>query len=208
MSKGYPQLGDSYNMLLQAMIGVSPSDIIEQSEKHGQQELIRSEVLPRKINYGSREQFEAMGIIYGENADDLFVYVTLPEGWSKQETDHSMWSNLVDDRGRERASIFYKAAFYDMDAFISITRRFSLTVRPVKGWEDRHGEWGCFITDCKQEICQVGTLEPEPEYHGTSGSERQVWLNWTEGKDALAQFGKDYLNENMPDWENPLAYWD
>jgi len=62
-----------------------------------------------------------MGIVFGEKVDDLFTSVTLPEGWHKEATEHAMWSKLIDDQGRERASIFYKAAFYDRSAFMSIT---------------------------------------------------------------------------------------
>jgi hypothetical protein len=36
-------------------------------------------------------------------------------------SDHAMWSYLVDELGRERVSIFYKAAFYDRSAHMSLT---------------------------------------------------------------------------------------
>jgi hypothetical protein len=48
--------------------------------------------------------------------------VSLPPGWKVVPTDHSMWSDLVDAKGEKRASIFYKAAFYDRDAFIRIEK--------------------------------------------------------------------------------------
>lgn len=92
---------------------------IEASEARGQRELVESTQLPSKIR--GREELEAMGIKFGEPcADDpLFCDAELPAGWKKRATDHSMWSELVDNEGEVRARIFYKAAFYDRDAFIS-----------------------------------------------------------------------------------------
>lgn len=93
---------------------------IEAQEARGQRELVNSEVLPAK---GDWEQLEALGVKRGEPVagDRLFVHAELPAGWKKQATDHSLWSDLVDETGKKRASIFYKAAFYDRDAFFRAT---------------------------------------------------------------------------------------
>ena len=105
-----------------ALIAATPGGI-EAQEARGQQEFAANSTLPRSgnsWNSSCREQLEEMGIVFGEDVDDLFVEVKLPEGWKKVPTDHSMWTDLVDEKGRKRASIFYKAAFYDMSAHISI----------------------------------------------------------------------------------------
>jgi len=105
-----------------ALIAATPGGI-EAQEARGQQEFAANSTLPRKgdsWNASCREQLEEMGIVFGENVDALFVEVQLPEGWKKIPTDHSMWTDLVDEKGRKRAAIFYKAAFYDMSAHISI----------------------------------------------------------------------------------------
>ncbi len=60
-----------------------------------------------------------MGIEFLQEADDLFVFAILPDGWKKQATDHDMHSELIDDKGVVRARIFYKAAFYDRSASIT-----------------------------------------------------------------------------------------
>ena len=39
-----------------------------------------------------------------------------------------MWSDLVDDKGRKRTSIFYKAAFYDRSAHIGVNRRYGISI--------------------------------------------------------------------------------
>lgn len=99
---------------------------VEAQERQGQQELLRSEQLPRKINGlvqeagDARRQMEALGFVFGEPTDDLFCKATLPEGWSREGSEHAMWSHIVDERGAKRVAIFYKAAFYDRDAFMSL----------------------------------------------------------------------------------------
>lgn len=100
--------------------GGSPREIVAQ-EARGQSELVNSAALPTQIR-GDRAILESAGVIFGEpNPEDpLFCDVTLPAGWMKRSTEHPLWSDLVDDQGTVRARIFYKAAFYDRDAFMSI----------------------------------------------------------------------------------------
>jgi hypothetical protein len=95
---------------------------IEAQEARGQLDFVASETLPKEMLHGcTREKLEEMGIRFGDDVDDLFVSVELPDGWEKRPTDHSMWSELVDDKGVVRANIFYKAAFYDRNAHISLS---------------------------------------------------------------------------------------
>jgi hypothetical protein len=106
------------------------TDFILAQEAAGQKALVRSEALPSK---GDWDSLEAMGIVKGESVDDLFCHATLPDGWSKVASNHSMWSYLKDERGLTRASVFYKAAFYDRDAFVRATkaRFFSSKYEPL-----------------------------------------------------------------------------
>jgi hypothetical protein len=61
----------------------------------------------------------SLGFTFGDpDPDDpLFMPATLPEGWKREPADHDMWSYVVDDLGRQRAAVFYKAAFYDRKAY-------------------------------------------------------------------------------------------
>lgn len=73
----------------------------------------------------ARETLETAGVKFGEvvEGDSLFQYVELPVGWKKQGTDHDMWSSLHDENGKEVATIFYKAAFYDRRAHLGLSRK-------------------------------------------------------------------------------------
>jgi hypothetical protein len=97
------------------------TNFIECQESAGQRSLVNSAVLPFK---GDWEALKKMGVMVtsSDSAADLFYECTLPDGWQKKATDHSMWSELLDQNGLVRASIFYKAAFYDRDAHIDIVK--------------------------------------------------------------------------------------
>lgn len=109
----------------------NPSRYIEEMEADGQRQLVNGTDLPAK-GYDVKE-FEAVGFTFGEpdKRDPLFRPATLPEGWKREGSDHSMWSYIVDQLGRRRVSIFYKAAFYDRDANMRLETRYGYLRRVV-----------------------------------------------------------------------------
>ena len=94
---------------------------IEAQEKAGQALLVASANMPKSMS-PSREAFEALGFVFGTEVDELFLKAKLPPGWTRAATDHSMWSTIVDEKGRKRVEIFYKAAFYDRRADAHIVK--------------------------------------------------------------------------------------
>lgn len=118
---------DPFIHLLGAMSD-GTSGYIEGMEAAGQRQLVNSDRLPTRINTYDRSQaealveFEALGFTFGDPDpnDPMFRPATLPDGWKREGSDHAMWSYIVDQHGRRRVSIFYKAAFYDRDAFMSL----------------------------------------------------------------------------------------
>lgn len=109
---------DYMSVLFETMITGDSGRAIENQEKRGQTVFVGSQTLP--IKYLPRAELDALGFVFGEPVDDLFISCQFPVGWSKRSTDHSMWSELVDPEGNVRGSIFYKAAFYDRDAFMRL----------------------------------------------------------------------------------------
>lgn len=98
------------------------NDAIPKQEKEGQKSFVTSETLPTDIRESEKQTLENFGLKFGEKVqgDPMFQHVELPEGWKKIPTDHSMWSDLVDEKGKVRANIFYKAAFYDRSAHLRL----------------------------------------------------------------------------------------
>ncbi|TSD48561.1 hypothetical protein FFI94_022110 [Rhodococcus sp. KBS0724] len=103
---------------------------IEGMEAAGQAQLVHSDVLPAEAandynSEGGTDQWpllEALGIVRGEPVagDPLFVHATLPDGWTREASEHAMHSYLLDARGVRRVAIFYKAAFYDRRADLRV----------------------------------------------------------------------------------------
>lgn len=102
---------------------------ITDMESAGQKQLVNSDRLPVEVESSDGDApFLALGFTFGapDPSDKLFRPATLPAGWSRQASDHSMHSSIVDEHGRERVNIFYKAAFYD--------RRASMYLNTVTGY--------------------------------------------------------------------------
>lgn len=97
-----------------AVVASTPGGI-ERQEKAGQTALVNSTNMPAEM-CPSKAAFEELGFQFGAPVDELFLTAILPAGWSRQAADHSMYSFIIDDDGRQRVEIFYKAAFYDRRA--------------------------------------------------------------------------------------------
>jgi len=184
-------------VMIDAALGGNSGDAIERQEARGQQDFVNSTQLP--VKGSNDEAFTKMGIRFGVAVEgELFRHADLPECWSKQPTEHSMWSKLVDRNGNERAEIFYKAAFYDRRAHMRACRRFS--VRHDYEYENKNeGELRICVFDMwggKETV--VFTAEDS----FTKREER-----W-EKDDGLTNQCKAWLVENYPEWEDASACWD
>lgn len=183
---------------MENFIAASTPGGIEAQEAAGQHTFVANSTLPIEILCSSRRALELMGIAFGENADDLFVNVTLPEGWTKRKTDHSMWSEVLDNLGRPRIAVFYKAAFYDRKAHMQLIPRYTYSAYNAcneKGDSvdrDAVTHFKVVLRDAGQEIKVFGIWE-KSDYESSYRIEAEA-MSW--------------LNENYPEWQNPMAYWD
>ena len=116
------QQDDMIWAFLEALRIGNAGQAIENQEAKGQSDEAARQTLPREILGGERADFEALGFVFHDNADDLFVHVIFPDGWKKVPTEHSMWTDIVDANGAVRGAIFYKAAFYDRRAHVSLNK--------------------------------------------------------------------------------------
>lgn len=154
---------------------------IEASEARGQAELVRSSVLPAQMG-DQRAAFEALGFRFGEpvDGDPLFIHALLPPGWSKAPSDHDMWSHVLDEKGRKRAAVFYKAAFYDRRANMSLVRRYSIE---------------CEYSKPSYDIVRVWVAD------GATGDE--IWSQAGGTREAA----RAWLDANRPDHRDVVASW-
>lgn len=215
-----------------AMEGENPSKAIENQERRGQQNVLVNLLLPKLVNssgmwdviskgvssdmsYEERKeittknnleytkaQYEKMGIIILSEYDDLFYNVELPVGWAIRATEHSMWNELLDDTGRKRADFFYKAAFYDRDAFINFTTRFHIKVEHTAPADSRYEVWRS--SDFIGRVMDGNNIVIETETVPSTGDYTKDDKIKGELRDTL----KTYMNNNYPDYEDINAYWD
>jgi hypothetical protein len=162
---------------------------VEAQERQGQAQLVSGESLPTECP--DRAVLEAAGVVFGQPYPDdgLFCPVTLPAGWTKRRTDHAMHSELVDDKGRVRAGIFYKAASYDRRADMRVQQRYS-----VSAYEDGSdaAHYACVIKDGGTVIHTVG----------------ETVKNDYNAREEIQQQADAWLDEHFPKWKSAAAYWD
>ena len=219
--------------MLYAMEGKNPSKAIEDQEKREQQNVVRNHRLPIKTNGGmpresrfegiqdwmpwevrarieqenvsnwTKQQYERMGIRILEKYDDLFYSVELPEGWEVKRTEHHMWNDVFDEKGRKRISFFYKGAFYDRDAHSNFLTRYSYSVLPFDNYESdatyeerKFKQWSVYMTDCDEKLLLLGKMTP--------ANDEEYWAI----NNTLGAIAKKHLNDNCPGWNDINAYWD
>lgn len=150
------------------VIAATPGGVIAQ-EQRGQEELVASTQLPIDGLLGEdRPRWEALGVQIlddGKSGDPLFCRVKLPAGWRKVPTSHTLWTDLVDEAGKVRGQIVYKAAFYDRYARIQLKR-----------------EPDCVCAVCGHEQTAMNPCE-------SCGSVRVVLISV-----ARAEFGENWRN--------------
>lgn len=184
------------------MAAITPGGI-EAQEKAGQMEQAERETLPIELGQrgkseaDARKPWEALGFRFGMNIDALFVAVKFPKGWKKRPTDHDMWTDILDDKGRKRGAIFYKAAFYDQRAHAHLAARFSVDSDYARPLAKVSVKDACGEVDFK-----VSGLE-QPDWSGDRAEAERRQAKQAEARQTCL----DYLRRNYPDHENPCAYW-
>jgi len=136
------------------MVDEGSSNYIEGMEAAGQKQVVSAAVMPTD---GPWDKLEALGFVRGEPVagDPIFVNCQLPPGWTKQATDHSMWSKVHDDRGIERVAVFYKAAFYDRSAHFQVVPVGSAVADDIERADAFPDYWPKLTADERAEVVDV-----------------------------------------------------
>lgn len=151
----------------------------------------------------TRSQYEKMGIKVLGEYDELFYSVELPADWKIQTTSSSIWSDLLDSKGRKRLSFFHKDSVWDRDAFSNFICRYSFSIMPFDNFESdvEYEErvfkpWRLFLMDSGEMIDKLAevTVNTKKEYFALD--------------DKFRKTARDFLDEHYPEWEDVNAYWD
>lgn len=155
--------------------------------------------LPTSMSERTRTALETAGITFGDPIEDdpIFVSAQLPEGWRIESTQHSMGFHLVDEKGRNRANIFYKPEYYDRTANIDATTRYDYRVNVVSS-----DEFGFSL------VAQA--IDENAPIHNTEQHyfDDRVPDSYDTAVIAARAEVTTWLDTTVPEWRNPIAYWD
>lgn len=206
-------------VVVDAMVVGGPN-AIDLQEFQGQSSFVASDTLPISTWSGpslgddtknqriAKSALESWSIKFlGPVPDDqLFQFVELPDGWKKVPTHHAMLSMLVDDQGRERARIFYKADYYDRNASLMLTPRYGIhescyDSKWTRGEDEElfeaHVTDGGVVLDNRKIIYTTDLVvlkgDRKDRYRATREATKQA---------------EAWLDANFPERQNPTAYWD
>lgn len=193
------------------LMGADPG-FIEKQEARGQQELAKSEQLPTEGMAEVHQFLEAAGgrVLGKTRGDPIFMDVRLPVGWRVRPTDHSMWSDLLDEQGRKRAAIFYKAAFYDRSAHMSACRRLIAMAECVDHDERPRAYYG---------VIKDGDTVVWRGERRTEWTDDELKKRYEQARRSGGEFPKDadevcraeadaLLRSLFPDTDKTTAYWE
>jgi len=199
-----------------AIISATPGGI-EAQEAAGQQLVCKSHLLPKQGDmYSSRslwDDLKSLGFKIVREHNDLFYEVEFPVGWKLVPTEHSMHSNLVDEQGRIRGHMFYKAAFYDRRADMSLRKRYVAALEPECIWEDSYNSDSprrgyVFDQSTGDTIDRYAIIyQTERSACPPNGTDSAAHRQYLTLRNELSKMADNWLNEHYPDHANPLAYW-
>lgn len=211
--KTFDPARDGLGFLIRSMAAQRPGDAILEQEAEGRREVVARAAagkaeLPTDIAKESKEALEAAGVKFGYSVagDPMFQHAELPAGWAIKGTDHSMYTKLVDEKGRERASIFYKAAFYDRSARLTASRRYSIQSH----YNDDHKTVAVArVLDGDGSVVFESDRIAITDENKYDKRNKSTWEVEIPGARTIAnQQCESWLAENKPDWRSLTAYWD
>lgn len=150
--------------------------------------------LPKEVRLGTWNDLNQMGVEIVDREGPFYIFhqVVLPRGWSIEnvQSDHSgLHQRLVDDSGRERATILYRN-FRDVEAYLDLCCRYRVVSK---------AEPPQFVGE------QVVNLYSAKVVDTATGKEL---LSTTSSYLFSKQVAENWLDERFPNWKLPSAYWD
>jgi hypothetical protein len=140
----------------------------------------------------------AIGVkLLGVAAGNQFLQpITLPAGWKKVAGNRSVYSHIIDNKGRMRVEIIsYQAGSNEQKVFMYLCRRYGRSFDHDHFCNTNQGV--THITDGNQVMYTT-----QPVAADTHPGNPDMVMKET---DAAAS---TWLNKHYPRWHNPGAYWD
>lgn len=150
-------------------------------------------MVPKKMS-PNKEVFESVGFTFEDVGDNDCYQATLPVGWKSYSESEFGGTTLLDEKGRERGFFFYKTLPYESDnGILKLCTRFEVN------WNFINPEnWNGPV-----EVLVVDYVEDTVVFNAGQCDELE-----SKEYNQLHEKASEFLNNNYPDWENPLKYWD
>jgi hypothetical protein len=239
-------------MMVAAVMGENPlayaPGAIEAAQESAQRALVESTLLPIKFNQyfdqpeGDKwDMLARLGFVVdrSEVVTGLFYRATLPTGWKRLAMANSYGSMLVDEQGRKRATLFYKAAAYDREAFWSLDRRYGIidyflsyslaknssssnvgrqhhalvvdhAFLPKEG-DTAYDQWVGKARQYRTTLQDLRAAAPKAVLYVPAlpdNDSNYLPNSFIENPDTTAKRCESWLDEHLPNWRDPAAYWD
>jgi hypothetical protein len=161
--------------------------------------LVSSDLVPMQIGGAQLWELEQMGFVFGAQTHRLFMHAQFPEGWKKVATDHPLHTDVVDEMGRRRAGIFYRADLCNQRADMTMFARYQIDAfaRATDGVG-----YDVAVTDCGSTVERFGTWSD-----GAKAGSREQTQSAQRAREKLAAQARAWLHKKRPKWHNPLLYW-
>ena len=187
---------EALEMMVRTLSG--EPNVLEHMEKEGQQRAVNNTMVAKKM-FPSRKKWEELGFTFTDiPGDNVLCKATLPEGWEMVAIDHSMWNNIIDEQGRVRGSMFYKAAFYDREARMNLNQRYRIII----DYLDDHVTTEVYFGNPEEKIFVAGQI------HKADFSSQESIDTYYNELNRLQYLAECFANLNYPDWRDEKAYWD
>ena len=174
-------------------------DVMGYMETEVQKEAGKNVMMAKEMR-PSKEQWEQLGFVFTDIPEDnVLCSATMPDGWSLKASCYPMWYDIFDENGMKRGSMVYKNVFYDRDACMYLDRRYEIC--RVYVTEDRTIEEIYFGNE-DEKLFVAGQV-----YRPKDLSFEEKRAKYIE-RERLRAIAKQFGDENYPDWENVLAYWE
>lgn len=108
----------------------------------------------------------------------------------------------LDEAGRERADIFYKAAFYDRSAHMNFRCRYLLSTHGDTCYDPPHDDPG----EKKRRRGVIRDSTTDEVLFATPWTEPVEYLDWKE-EEVITATLRAWAEEHYPDYLDPAAYW-
>jgi hypothetical protein len=179
----------------------------ESQEAKGAIEFASSEdKLPRRVHTPSfsgvegKTLYEELGIAVIKEADDpLFYTIKLPAEWTIMPTEHSMWTEVWDDKNRCRVNVFFKASLHDRKAYALFRCRYE----GRRFWPPSENELPYYYIEDNATKTIIYSTEnivyPEHEGQEMPKYDKQRYQE---------MICEEWMAQHYPKWKEFSEYWD